>query len=165
MHTSGVSNSERGEKDSSGRPRMMKWDVEAMQQKHRNKNVGILTTVCRRQERLRIQCSGHQGPVFQNDPTGLILLDCIKSWSDPKNCYFKANLILKIQIRESNPAFDPDKKTAVEYFKTLVGNLDQFDPKNQDYPDPTSEVDLREITCKGLNRLSVTAPKVLCLIQ
>ena len=42
-----------------------------------------------------------------------------------------------------------------------MGNLDQFDPKNQDYPDPTSEVDLREITCKGLNRLSVTAPKVL----
>ena len=46
---------------------------------------------------------------FLNDPTGLILLDWIKSWSDPKNGYFKANLILKIQIWESNPAFDPDK--------------------------------------------------------
>ena len=42
-----------------------------------------------------------------------------------------------------------------------MGNLDQFDPKNQDYPDPTSEVDLREITCYGLNSLSVIAPKVL----
>ena len=41
----------------------------------------------------------------------------------------------------------------------MMGNLDQFDPKNQDYPDPTSEVDLRLITCKGLNSLSVTAAK------
>lgn len=79
---------------------------------------------------------------FKN-PTGIIQVDWIFLWSDPKLGISKQNLSWRLESGFVNPVWPKIQIFATfGYFRTLVKNLDHFDPQNQDYNDPTSEVDL-----------------------